>query len=208
MIAELKADANSIKQAQTDHSIHPLLSQRWSPRAFAARPVEPDQLRSLFEAARWSASAGNGQSWSFIVATQDDRDTFDKIAQCLDSGNAAWAPHAPVLVLGIARTMRNDKPHKIGLYDLGLAVQNLTVQASALDLFVHQMGGFSRDAARTTFQIPDDHEPIVVMAIGYLGDPMALDERNRSRELEPRSRKPLQEFVFSGVWGETAALVK
>jgi len=45
-----------IKRAQPDYPIHPLLQGRFSPRAFAPRPVEAEKLRSLLEAARWSAS--------------------------------------------------------------------------------------------------------------------------------------------------------
>lgn len=57
----------SVKTAVPDHPILELIAERWSPRAFADRAVEPEKLRSLFEAARWAASSFNGQPWRFFV---------------------------------------------------------------------------------------------------------------------------------------------
>ena len=59
------------KLADTTYPIEPLLERRWSPRAFADRPVEPEKLLRLLEAARWSASCANQQPWYFIVATKE-----------------------------------------------------------------------------------------------------------------------------------------
>ena len=197
----------TIKHAQTDFPIHPLLGERWSPRAFADRQVERADLLSLFEAARWSASGGNGQPWSFVVATQAEQETYAALAGCLAASNAEWATRAPVLVLGVTLTVRKNQPYRVGLFDLGLAVQNLTVQATSLGLVVHPMGGFSKEAARERFEIPADHEPVVMLAIGYLGDPAILSEQNRDRELAQRQRKPLDEIVFGKRWGEPSPLL-
>src|SRR5262245_36287309 len=57
---------NAAKQASPDHRIHALLAQRWSPYAFADRPVSEADLCALFEAARWAASSYNEQPWSYI----------------------------------------------------------------------------------------------------------------------------------------------
>ncbi len=201
-------ELQEIKRAQTGFPIHPLLGERWSPRAFADRRVERADLVSLFEAARWSASGGNGQPWSFVVATQAEEQTYAALAGCLGASNAEWATRAPVLVLGVTLTVRKDQPYRVGLFDLGLAVQNLTVQATSLGLAVHPMGGFSKETARERFEIPADHEPVVMLAIGYLGDPATLSEQNRDRELTARSRKPLEEIVFGQRWGEPSPLLR
>lgn len=211
MLEEELTDPRNVKIAQPDHPIHPLLSQRWSPRAFSGRDVGREDLLALFEAARWAPSSGNGQPWSFIAATRADENTFAALVACLDSGNAEWAPRAPVLALAVARTVRNGKPAPGGLYDLGLAVMNLALEATQRGLHIHQMGGFSKDAARERFEIPPDHEPVVMIAIGYLGDLSDLDtlsQRNRERELTARVRKHLREFVFGQRWGETSPLVE
>jgi len=201
--------SQAIKQAAVDHPIHPLLEGRWSPRAFDAQPVGHAELRSMLEAARWSASGGNKQPWYFIVAEQSDEEGFARLAGSLNPANAEWAAAAPVLLLVVAKTMTDDGQfNPYGYYDAGQAMQNLTVQATALGLHVHQMGGFSADRARAVFGLPEGYSPVVVAAVGYLGDPNVLPERRREAELTPRVRKPLREFVFEQAWGEPAAFVE
>ena len=199
--------ANTIKLAAADHAIHPAIQQRWSPRAFAPHPVEPEKLLSLLEAARWAPSSGNGQPWHFIVGAQGTA-THARLVETLREGNLPWAAQAPVLMLSVAQTITaSGRIATHALYDVGLAVANLTVQATAFDLFVHQMGGFYPEKARALFAIPEGFEPVTMLAIGYLGAPETLDERLRERELAPRTRRPLSEFVFEETWGNVAGLV-
>lgn len=205
--------AVEIKAAAAAHPIHPLIQHRWSPRAFAEQTVEPEKLLSLLEAARWAASGGNGQPWHFIVGARGTA-THGKLVEALREGNLPWAAQTPVLMLTVAKTMTGSgqpnggQPNRHALYDVGLAVANLTVQAATLDLFVHQMAGFYPEKARELFAIPEGYEPVTMVAVGYLGDPETLNEIMRERELSPRVRRPLQEFVFEEEWGQTAALVK
>ncbi len=195
------------KPAETDHGIHELLRQRWSPLAFAETPVSPTTLRSLFEAARWSASSFNEQPWRFIVGSKDgDPETYRKIFETLVPANQAWASTAPVLILGIAKTTfsHNSSPNGTALYDLGQASASLSFQASEHGLLLHQMGGYDREVARKSFGIPDDYVLAAVIALGYEGDVSRLpDEKLQARHTNPvRARKPLGEIIFSGE-GET-----
>ena len=185
------------------HPVHDLIRRRWSPRAFADRPVEQDKLLSLLEAARWSPSSNNEQPWHFIVATKEDPEEFDRLLACLVEGNQRWAKAAPVLMLSVASTVfsRNDKPNRHALHDVGQAAAYLTAQATALGLFVHQMAGFHADKARETYDIPKSAEPVAAVAIGYLGDPTTLPDDLRQREGVFSARKPLEHFVFRGAWG-------
>lgn len=194
---------NDPKQASTEYPIHELLAKRWSPCAFSAQGVPEDDLRSLFEAARWAPSSYNEQPWRYIVATKADLEQYDRLLSCLVPGNQEWAKTAPVLALGCAslRFDRNGKPNAAALHDLGLASACLTLEATARGLFVHQMIGILPDRARELYQIPDDVQPLTGLAIGYLGAPDELPEKLRLRDLAPRTRKPLAEFVFSGAWG-------
>jgi nitroreductase len=125
----------SLKHATPDHPIHELLSRRWSPYAFADRDVSAEDLRAIFEAARWAASSYNEQPWSFVVATRHEPDAFQRVLSCLVEGNQAWARHAPVLALGVARDTfsRNDRPNAAARHDLGLATGNLLTEATARD---------------------------------------------------------------------------
>ncbi len=181
-----------------DHPIHELLQKRWSPRAFSAQPITEEMIMTLFEAARWAASSGNEQPWRFIYATQAQPERFHALLACLNEGNQVWAKAAPVLILTLVKTRsaRSGRPNRYAWHDLGLAIGNLTVQASALGLYVHQMGGFSAEKARAAFALPDDIEPVTVIAVGYLGDPNTLPADLRERELAPQQRKPLAELIL------------
>jgi nitroreductase len=198
------------KTAETSAPIHDVISRRWSPRAFDSRPVEPEKLRSLFEAARWAASSYNAQPWFFIVATKDDPENFKKILDCFVEFNQGWAKNAPVLALSVARLKfeHNGDPNRHAFHDVGQAAANLALQATHLGLQVHQMAGILPDKARQIFGIPDGYEAVAGFAIGYPGDHNVLPDQLRQRELEPRSRKPLASFVFTGKWGETSPIVK
>jgi nitroreductase len=197
------------KPATTDHPVHDFIINRWSPRAFSDKPVLPDVLRSLFEAARWAASSYNDQPWSYIVATKDDKENFSKMLGVLMDMNAAWARQAPVLAISVARRTfhHNGAPNRVAVHDLGAANAQLTMEATSRGLVVHQMGGFHLDKAREAFGIPEGWDPVSAMAIGYAGDPETLPEQLRKPELAERTRKPLSEFVMSGHWGHTASFV-
>ena len=197
------------KKAITDTQIHELLAQRWSPRAFLSRPVEPEKLRSLFEAARWAPSSYNEQPWAFILATQQEPEAFAKMLDVLVEGNRVWAKTAPVLLLSVAELQfaRNAQRNRHAFHDVGLATANLMTQATALGLAVHAMAGFDVEKARQAFGIPPGWEPVAAIALGYLGEPELLPEKLRERERAPRTRKPLDEMVFARRWGQAAPYV-
>ncbi len=192
---------NDLKKPNLDHPVQDVVAQRWSPYVFAQRSMEPDDVMSVFEAARWAASAFNEQPWRFMVATRDNPDQFTKMLSSLVEPNQAWAQNAAVLALGLTRTVftRNGNPNSTAVHDLGLASANLTVEATARGLAVHQMSGILPDLARETFQIPEEFEVVTALAIGYPGEPSGeLGLRDKA----PRSRRPLQETLFAGPFGQ------
>ncbi len=196
------------KIAHTARPIHALLSQRWSPRAFADRPVEPAKFISLFEAARWAPSSFNEQPWHFIVAPKAEAELFDQLLGCLARGNASWAAKAPVLMLSVAQLLDEDsEPNRHAFYDVGQAVAQMALQAFDEGLYMHQMAGFDVAKAQRVFAIPEHFEPATAIALGYPGDPADLPERYREYEALPRTRKPLANFVFAGQWGQASPLV-
>src|SRR5258708_5193921 len=192
-------------KAQTDHPVHDLIAERWSPYSFDGRSVPHNLLQSLFEAARWAASSYDEQPWSYIVATKEDPDGFAKLLSCLVEGNQVWAKAAPVLALGCASLKfgRNGSPNAAALHDLGQASAYLALEATARDMAVHQMIGILPDRARELFQVPEGVQPLTGLAIGYAGDPNLLPENMRARALTRRARKPLVEFLFAGKCGPT-----
>ncbi len=197
------------KTATPDHDILDLFAKRWSPRAFADRPVEPEKVRRMLEAARWTMSSYNEQPWRYVVASRHEKpDAYERLLGCLSEGNQSWAKNAPVLMMSFYKETfsGNDQPNRCAPHDVGAASAALTFQATEMDLYVHQMAGIQKDVARKTYDVPDDFEPMAGLAVGYLGDPDMLDEGKRDAETSPRSRTSLDEFVFGDEWGDSAAL--
>jgi nitroreductase len=207
-IKNMNAAAN-IKKAQVENQVHELIKKRWSPYAYSDRPVSNEDLRSLFEAARWSASCYNDQPWYYIVATRDQKEEYDKLLSCLVEANQEWAQRAPVLALGVARSnfTHNGRKNRHALHDLGQASANLTVEATSRGLHVHQMAGIEPDKARKAYGIPDGFEVFTALAIGYAALPEEAPEELRKKDETPRSRRPLSETVFGGSWGQTHAAI-
>jgi nitroreductase len=180
-----------------------LISQRWSPRAFSAEAtVSDDELRVLLEAARWAPSHGNSQPARFVVGRRGTP-TFDAIFETLRPGNKTWAFRAPVLLIGCVITTdeRGELPNVE--FGLGLAMENIALQAVDLGLIAHMMGGFDKTAAHESFDMPGDVRPLVVMALGRPGRVEDLPEDLQAREQRERRRHPLSETVFTGTWGQS-----
>lgn len=197
------------RPAPAEVPIHELISHRWSPRAFDPRPIEPEKLRSLFEAARWAASSYNAQPWYFIVGTKDDPENYKKVLDSFVEFNQGWAKNAPVVALSVAahKMPHDGSQNRHAFHDVGQAAANLALQATALGLQVHQMAGIIPDKAREIFSIPPDYEAVAGFAIGYPGSPESLPDQLRDRENAPRARRPVSSFVFSGSWGKTSKIV-
>jgi nitroreductase len=194
------------KPAPSQYPINEFIANRWSPRAFAEKAVEPAVLRSLFEAARWAPSCSNEQPWVYLVAAKDDIEQFPKMLGILVETNQKWAKDAPVLALAVVELAfaKNGAPNRNAPYDVGAASAMLTIEATSRGLAVHQMAGYDNEKARQAFSIPAGWDPIAVLAIGYPGDAASLLQPYRDREALPRVRKPIAEFVMSGQWGHTA----
>ncbi len=193
------------KPAITGLPIHDLIARRWSPVAFdAQRPVSHSQLMALLEAARWAPSCFGDQPWRYIVWDRfTDAAAWELAYSCLTPGNQEWARNPPILMLSLAGSVfsANGKPNRWAQHDTGAASENICLQATALGLMAHQMGGFDADKARTLFGIPDDYTAMAMIAVGYHGTPAGLSDRLRLREAAARVRRPLGEIFFKDVWG-------
>ena len=192
------------KPAITQQAIHELLANRWSGRAYDAdQSVSKEQVVSLLEAARWAPSCFGDQPWRYVFCNKaDNLQAWQAAFDCLVPGNQGWAVNAPVLLLICADTLfgHNDKPNKWAAYDTGAATENLCLQATALGLMAHQMGGFDADKARTTFKVPERYQILAMVTVGYQASVDSLSGEVKERELAARSRKPLEELFFNGVW--------
>lgn len=185
---------------RADYAIDAMFMNRWSPRAFSQEPVDDETLRCVFEAARWAPSSFNEQPWRFVVARSEaDRKRF---VDFLMPSNQVWAQAAPVLILIVAKKTfsHNGAPNAVHEFDAGCAWGFLALAALQNGLITHGMGGFNRGLARVALQVPDDYEPLAVIALGKHGDAAQLPENLRAREI-PSGRRQLAEIVFESRFG-------
>jgi len=176
--------------------LHGLIANRWSPRAFKDEAVDAGKLRSMFEAARWAASCFNEQPWRFVVATKREPEKFQRVLDLLVPKNQEWAQGAYALGFSAGKKTftHNGAPDRFGLHDAGAALENLMIQATAVGVHVHAMGGFDPVKARADFGVPEDFEIGAAFAIGYVEGPGSPPSE--------RARKPLDEIVFGSEWGK------
>ena len=192
------------KDADSSAALHPLIAARWSPRA-----IDPDgavgdeELRTLLEAARWAPSDGNTQPARYLVGRRGDG-TYERIFELLSRGNKQWAGLAPVLLMACAVTENRKGTIPHASYSVGLATENLVLQAVAQGLVAHQMGGFDAEGANAVFSMPEQVRPLTVIAIGRPGSVDLLPEDMRAKEIAPRRRLALGEIAFRGEWGTPA----
>lgn len=188
------------KAARTSIPVHEFIAERWSPRSFDETAVlGHEQLVAMLEAARWAPSANNIQPWRYAVALRGS-ELFEQVFATLMPGNQTWAHRSSALIVAAAHTLRADgKANAYASYDLGLANSLLTVQAHAMGLHVHQIGGFNKAAAATALALPEDVEPVVVLAIGTVGEPEQLEGALHDREVSARERKSLEDIVLVGL---------
>jgi len=187
------------KSSEFEFPIVDLIEQRRSRRAYSSKPIEKEIISSLFEAARWAPSSMNEQPWAYIYATKDQPELWNRLLDTLNESNKIWAMHAPLLILSMARKthQRNGAINPSAKYDTGSANTLLSMQATHAGLNVHQMGGYDRQKAIAELNIPDTHEPVVIMAIGYPGDPETLTASLKQREVAPRERYTQESFVMN-----------
>jgi nitroreductase len=184
-------------------NIHDLISSRKSIRAFSNKAIDDKSLTKLFEAARWASSSRNEQPWRFISARREEKENFEKTLSCLNESNRIWAQNGAILIVVLAKKNFTIHPalNTHAQHDVGLAVGNLALQATALGIYLRQMGGINYDRVREVFQIPDEYEIISIIVGGFPGSHDSLPENLRARESQPRQRKALNELVFEGKFG-------
>lgn len=188
------------KSTTIDAAVMDEIRSRRSLRAYAATTVAEEDIRSLFEAARWAPSSMNEQPWTYIYATKESQpELWNDIASVLNESNRVWAAAAPLFIVSLVRRnlLRNNLPNGSARYDLGAANAFLSLQAAHLGLNIHQMGGFDREKARQVLNVPETHDFGVIMAVGYPGQPDVLPENLKQRELAPRERYEQDEFVMN-----------
>lgn len=182
--------------------VHELIKNRWSPRSFADKGIEKEKIKQLFLAASYAPSCFNEQPWRFIYGTKDYPERYEQLLSCLVEFNQMWVKTAPMIILALSskKFAKNNKENTYARYDLGLAIGNMSLQATSMGLYVHQMAGFSPEKARELFEVPNSFDIVSMLAIGYLGDPLQLPESLQELESSAKDRKKLDLLLFDGDW--------
>jgi nitroreductase len=194
---------------EVEYPVLDLIRDRWSPAIYSSQPVETEKLLSILEAARWAPSSYNEQPWSFLVARKEEPEEFARMLSCLVPGNVAWAQHVPVLMISVAKLQfdHNGAANRHAFHDTGIATGFLMLQAAALGILAHGMAGFDPAKARAVYAIPESHEAVAAIGMGYPGDEQGAPEELRKRNKRRKPRRKLQQFVFAGRWGQPLELL-
>lgn len=192
---------------QPGHDILPLLTERWSPRAFSDQPVSEEQVLTLLEAARWAPSGSNLQPWRFIYAIKGEPE-FETLLSLLIPFNESWAKNAAALMFVTSvTTFDGQRQNGTHSFDAGAAWMSLALQAQSMGLVAHGMAGIEYDKAPLILNLPENLKVNCAIAIGYRGNPEILPEGLRAREA-PSGRQPLSAMAFKGKFeGEVSAPV-
>lgn len=192
------------KPAITQVAINETIADRWSGRAYdSSQTVSHEQIIALLEAARWAPSCFGDQPWRFIVWNKHaDSNAWQQAFDCLAPSNQTWVKDAPVLLLVCADSLfnHNQQPNRWAQYDTGAAAENLCLQASSMGLMAHQMGGFNAASASEAFAIPAQYTPMAMISVGCAAEVSTLSGDSLTRETAVRTRRPLNELFFAGVW--------
>jgi nitroreductase len=181
-----------------DNLILDTIKKRWSPFSFSSKAVEEYKLNAILEAARYAPSSSNEQPWMFIMATKETPQKFDDFISFLEESNKIWAKSAFALIVSLARTRYTykDRPNRFALHDTGMAVGNILLQATSMDIYIHQMGGYSVEKVRKYFNLAEGIDPVAILAVGYLGDGKELTGELLKRHNTRRPRKEISEYSF------------
>lgn len=198
------------RKAITTAPIHDLMTRRFSTRAFDPnRQVTRKDLVTILEAGRWAPSCNGDEPWRYLVWDRTrDPEGWQKAYECLSESNKKWVKNVPVLLLSCAGSnfAATGKPNRWTQHDTGAASVTMALQAVALGLVIHQMGGYDVEKVRAAFSIPPEYTPMAMIAVGYQTGPDILDEETKAKELRPRTRKPLAERFYEGGWNNPVRL--
>ncbi len=192
------------KSADTAQTIVDVIADRWSGRAYDDTiAVTKEQITALCEAARWAPSCFGDEPWRFIIWNKhQDKTNWQRALACLAQGNQTWAEKSSLLILAasVNTFSHNGSNNRWVGYDSGAASISMCLQATAMGLMSHQMGGFDSDKLKNTFSLPDNITCWAMIAIGHPADADSLDEEQRVRETAPRSRRSLAELFYYNGW--------
>lgn len=184
---------------EADHKINPLIWTRRARRALSSESLPEGEVMKLIEAAHLAPSCFNNQPWRFIVISGEK---LKEVKEALPEGNY-WAKLTPLI---IAVASHRDLDCKLSdgrdyfLFDCGLAVENLVLQATQMGLIAHPIAGYDPLRVKEALAIPKDYILITLVVVGKPGELGVLSDKHKQIELGPRERKPLAEVMAKNLF--------
>lgn len=167
-----------------------LIMSRQSDRSYSERAVEKEKLERILEAGRMAPSACNAQPWKFILV--DDADLIDQLASAASAkllGMNSFVGQAPVQIIIIrekanmsSRVGSTVKNKDYSLIDIGIASENICLQARAEGLGSCMIGWFDERMVRKILHIPPSKRVELIITIGYPGKELREKRRKLKKE--------------------------
>ncbi|MCP5397176.1 MAG: nitroreductase family protein [Sphingomonadaceae bacterium] len=188
-------------QRETHPAVHPLITERWSPRSFDGSAMPQEDLEAIITAAGLAPSAYNVQPWTFIYAHHGD-ESWDQLLGLLVEFNQGWAKDASVLLFAVSDTHSTGpdgirKPNHSHSFDTGSAWALMAMQAQHMGYHTHGMTGVDFPRAAAELGVPDDHRVEAAIAIGKRAPADRLPDGLREAEAIS-GRKPVSEIMKAG----------
>ena len=181
---------------ESDRRVNPVIASRRAQRALSEEPVSHEEIETMIEAAHLAPYCFNNQPWRFIVI--DDPDTLTAVKAEMSKGNY-WTKPAPVIIAVFSKPdldCQLSDNRDYFMFDCGMAVSNLMLQATQMGLIAHPIGGFNPTKVKRILGIPNDYILITLVIIGRSKDADTLSDKHRAIELNARERRPLTDVMF------------
>ena len=164
------------------------------------KPVPRELIDRILHAASLAPSCFNNQPWRFVVVNEQKK--LNALKEYLPGGNY-WAKRSPCIVCIATEAeldCRLNDRREYALFDAGLAVENLLLQAVCEGLIAHPIAGFKPVEIKTLLGIPEKYTLITLVVLGYPGDPSVLSEEHRAAESGEQERKGKEEIISFNGW--------
>lgn len=185
----------NVSNSTQEGSLNETIRRRRSRRAISEEKLSETELELLIRAAHLAPSCFNNQPWRFVLI--EESENLSRIKDSLPEGNY-WAKKAPLIIAVVSRKdLDCDLSHDRTYYkfDCGLAVENLLLQATEMDLVAHPIAGFDPEVTREVLKVPEEFDLITLIIVGKPGNPDELSDKHRKVELGERKRAPLEKVV-------------
>ncbi len=166
-----------------------LAKKRYSVRKYLPKKVEEEKLLSILDAGRIAPTGANTQPQRIVVIRE--KAGFEKLSKC---ANVYGAPLALIICADHSVSWKRPQDGKdIAEIDASIVTDHMMLQATELDLGTCWICYFNAKVLRTEFNIPDNYEPVNILAIGYAA----------SEPLSPDRHISLRKNLENTVWYET-----